>query len=308
MYNIPNCIYNLLSPSIYLYFYCLVLNNKISISGCMKLNKDDFYYSISDLITKAEFEDRINNYYDRYSGLLTKDVIAHLIVDELGRNVYNISKFYELKPGTRGSVFVTVISPEPRTFTNKKTNASGVELHISDPTGNGRLMLWEPQHAKLVEEKKIIVGTNLKILNAKIAKSGSRIYLHLDRFESLIIDPEDFPDFDNFDSEIQMMDINSISDEGPVNIAGTISWKSQLRSFNRKDSSIGFVLNLDLYDGTGTIRLTLWDNHAKEAEKYGIGEQLKIINGYTKDRESVLEVHSNFRTQIIYNYDEENKT
>ena len=130
----------------------------------MNYNKDDFYELVSDLITRDEFEERISKFKKLYSNLISEAVLAHLVVDELGRNV-------------------------------QTTN-----------------------------------------------------------------------------NEIECLDINSISEDGPVNISGTISWKSQIRTFTRKDKGTGKVLNIDIYDGTGTIRLTLWDNNADLAEKFNIGD------------------------------------
>ncbi len=158
----------------------------------MKLTKDDQYNLVSDLLTRTDFESRISNYKKKYSDLLTDDVLALLIVDELGRNILN-------------------------------------------------------------------------------------------------------------NREIEISDISSIDTDGPVNIIGTIAEKNQLRSFNRKNNSTGYVLNLKLYDGTGSIRITLWDEHAKAAEEYVIGDQIKIINGYSKLHNSVREIHSSYHSRLIRN-------
>lgn len=264
----------------------------------MTLTIDDYYNLVSDLMPREEFEDRISSYNERYDELLSEEVLAFLIVDELGRNITSFSKLSALKAGARVSLFAMVVPPEPKLFSTKKDNRHGAEVFISDSTGNCRLLLWDTRHVELVENKKIKSGLKLKILNAKINKSSYGLDLLLDRFESLSLDPQDYPDDEELNGEIETSDISSIEDDGPVNVAGTIAWKSPIRTFNRKNNSTGQVLNLELYDGTGSIRITLWDNSAKAADEYKLGDQLKIINGYSKLHNSKREIHTNYRTKV----------
>lgn len=266
----------------------------------MKILKDDLYNLVSDLMSKAEFEEKIANYSKKYSGLLTDDVLAHLIVDELGRNVTNFSKLSELKPGSKASLFAIVVKPKPKIFSKMKDNRKAAQVNVSDSFGSTRLILWDQHHVELVEKDMIKIGTKLKLLNAKITKSDYGTDLTLDRYESMIIDPVDFPEPEEMVSEISLTDIASITEDGPVNVMGTIAGKNQLRTFNRKNKSTGYVLNLELYDGTGKMRITLWDEHAKAAEDYNVGNQVKIINGYSKLHNSVREIHTNYRTQVFH--------
>jgi replication factor A1 len=264
----------------------------------MNLTIDEYYDLVSDLMTQSEFEERIKKYNNKYSDLLSDSVLAHLIVDELGRNVSNFLNISDLKPGTRVSLFATVTSPEPKVFTLKRDNRSGAQVNISDPTGRARLILWDTAQIEQVQNNNISVGIKLKILNAKISKSTYGLDLTLDRYESLIIDPNDFPeDLEGADID-GIMDISSVDDDGLVSIMGTISEKSDLRTFNRKNNTTGQVLNIKVYDGTGSIKLTLWDDAAKAANDYLIGDQIKIINGYSKLHNSVREIHSSYHTQI----------
>jgi hypothetical protein len=155
----------------------------------------------------------------------------------------------------------------------------------------------------LVTQNILRSGVKLKLVNARISKSsyGPGIDITLEGYDSLVIAPKDFPDDDEFLNGMKFSDIDTIIEDGPVNIMGTISNKSQLRTFNRKDKNRtpGMVMNLEVYDGTGTMKLTLWDHHAKSAEKYNVGDNLKIINGYSKLHNNEREIHTSYRTQII---------
>jgi replication factor A1 len=269
----------------------------------MKLDKNEYYNLISDLMTQDEFEEKIKKFEIKFSGLIDENVIAHLIVDELGRNVSNFKHLVELRPGMRASLFAIVTSPIPKIFQKHKGTPKAAEVFVSDLSGRARLLLWDPHHVELVENGDIKMDTKLKLLNVKISKSSFGLDLTLDRFDALILNPDDFPERDESIDKLEMVDITSINDDGPINVIGTISWKSQLRTFNRKNKSTGSVLNLELYDGTGSIRVTLWDEHALAANELNIGEQLKIIDGYSKMHENEREIHSSYRTKLIRDKD-----
>ena len=65
------------------------------------------------------------------------------------------------------------------------------------------------------------------------------------------------------------------------------------RRFNRKNGTKGRVINLDLSDGTGICRLTLWDKDVDLVEKGKVqdGTKVKIINGYVKDGFNGMEIN-----------------
>jgi ssDNA-binding replication factor A large subunit len=279
-----------------------------------KMDIDDYFDLVSDLMSMDEFEDKISKYNEKFSGLIEKEVLAHLIVDELGRNISIFKSLSELKAGSRASLFVSVAEPEPNIFQKRKgsgssnlssalNTAKAAEVYISDRTGRARLLLWDPGHVDLVTQNILRSGVKLKLVNARISKSsyGPGIDITLEGYDSLVIAPKDFPDDDEFLNGMKFSDIDTIIEDGPVNIMGTISNKSQLRTFNRKDKNRtpGMVMNLEVYDGTGTMKLTLWDHHAKSAEKYNVGDNLKIINGYSKLHNNEREIHTSYRTQII---------
>jgi ssDNA-binding replication factor A large subunit len=259
----------------------------------------EFYAKVSDLISEEEFEKRVVKYSREFDGLISMEVLAHLIIDELGRNVKAFSSISNLKSGVRASLFVIVTKPQPKVFTKQKGSPKAADVRVSDPSGLARLLLWDPHHVELIESSEIKIGTKLKLINAKVAESAYGLDLSIDKYDSLVIEPTDFPMSDNDDVEIQINDIKDISEDGPVNIIGTISKKGYLRTFNRKDNSKGYVINLELYDGTGAIRFTLWDEHAKSAESFSIGEQIKVINGYSKIHNSQREIQTSYRTEIM---------
>ena len=90
--------------------------------------------------------------------------------------------------------------------------------------------------------------------------------------------------------------ISKIADLKPNSdyaVAGTVTNICDLRTFTRKNGTSGRVVNLDINDETGTCRLVLWDKDVDQVKNKEItnGTKIKIINGYTKDGYSGLEIN-----------------
>ena len=90
--------------------------------------------------------------------------------------------------------------------------------------------------------------------------------------------------------------ISKIADLKPDSdhaVVGTVTNIYELRTFTRKNGTSGRVVNLDISDDTGTCRLVLWDKDVDQIKNKDIkkGTKIKIINGYTKNGYSGLEIN-----------------
>lgn len=90
--------------------------------------------------------------------------------------------------------------------------------------------------------------------------------------------------------------ISKISDLKPdsdYTVVGEITNIYDSKSFKRKNGTSGRVLNLDISDDTGTCRLVLWNKDVEQVKNKDIvwGTIVKIINGYTKNGYSGLEIN-----------------
>jgi ssDNA-binding replication factor A large subunit len=70
-----------------------------------------------------------------------------------------------------------------------------------------------------------------------------------------------------------------------VNLKARVIQVSEMREFDRKDKNKGKVCNLILTDGTGEIRLTLWDKQAGiiEEGKISEGDVIEVKNAFAKE-------------------------
>jgi replication factor A1 len=87
--------------------------------------------------------------------------------------------------------------------------------------------------------------------------------------------------------------IEDIRPDTDCTVVGTVSNIYDPRTFTRKNGSEGKVTNIDISDETGTCRLVLWDKDVQQIQnnEIQIGSKVKIINGYTKNGYSGIEVN-----------------
>lgn len=70
-----------------------------------------------------------------------------------------------------------------------------------------------------------------------------------------------------------------------VSVRGRISYITPIKEFKRKDGSEGKVCNLIISDGTGDIRIPLWDKQVSmvENDSLKLGHAVEVKNGYVKN-------------------------
>jgi ssDNA-binding replication factor A large subunit len=86
--------------------------------------------------------------------------------------------------------------------------------------------------------------------------------------------------------EKRVLKINNVnSGMKNVSIKARVIQISDMREFERKDKNKGKVCNLILTDGTGEIRLTLWDKQASMIEegKISEGDIIEVNNAFAKE-------------------------
>ena len=76
-------------------------------------------------------------------------------------------------------------------------------------------------------------------------------------------------------------------------VVGKITNIYDSKTFKRKNGTSGKVINLDISDDTGTCRLVLWNEDVEQVRNKNIqkGTIVKVINGYTKNGYSGLEIN-----------------
>jgi replication factor A1 len=252
----------------------------------MHKKSEDLYESVKDIITKTEFEEKIQKEYKERDELLDKDTIALLIVDELGRNNKNISPISSLVTGKEGTVFGKVIGiSEERSF-SKKNGYSGkvVNLQISDDTGKCGLVLWD-KDVELVKSK-IQIGTNLKVINGYVKQGLSGLEINVGRWGLLEIEPDDMPNLNK----------NSISETQDID--GELIEIEPTRSFFKDSGDFGFVTNIKIKNQEKTESLVIWDEKIKEIRSFKKGDYISISSVSRRIKNGNEEIHVNGKCLI----------
>ena len=108
---------------------------------------------------------------------------------------------------------------------------------------------------------------------------------------------------EEFDYDDFTIDISEVN-EGMTNIVllGKIINVFPFREFTRKDGSMGAVGSFSLADSTETVKIVLWDDHAKAAknEYFRVNELVRVIGGYSKvGKSGDLEVHLGRKGKLV---------
>ena len=121
----------------------------------------------------------------KLSGLISKEGAAQVVAAELGISFDNEKlKIEELIPGLRKVNLVgkiVNIFPVREFKTKKGDEGKVVNLFIADETSNIKVVLWDTNAIKLIENGEIIKGTTVEILNASMRENE----LHLGSFSEI---------------------------------------------------------------------------------------------------------------------------
>jgi len=87
---------------------------------------------------------------------------------------------------------------------------------------------------------------------------------------------------------------------GDVSLTGRVIHIFPARKFTRKDGRMGKVVGMLLGDATGSVRVVLWDEKADliSAGKIQPGKIVRILHGYTRERQGEVEINVGRRGEI----------
>jgi replication factor A1 len=205
-----------------------------------------FHYAlVDDLITKEEFERRVETKIEECGDLVDEPTAAMLVIGELGRQHVKIR-------GLSGksslfSFFGKVIDKtEPKEFERKDGEKGWVAtLLLADETGTTRVVLWDEKAGAAVD---IAVGDVLEIIGRHPGKSTTEIYALALRKASCEIT-----------CSLQKNGVagESLSAE-PVDLDAVLIAREEIRTFSRRDGTTGEMMEIIIGDERGTARVVAW--------------------------------------------------
>ncbi len=167
---------------------------------------------------------------------------------------------------------------EVRTFQRKDGNSGMVgNLLIGDETGTLRVTLWDEKTEFL---NQIEHGDTVELVNAYARENAftQKVELQIGN-RSIIRKSEKKVEYEEEFTPIA--DIKA--DMNNINVSGRVLDISEIRTFEKKDGSVGRVGNVLLGDSTGKIRLTIWDEKTDFLEEIDFDETVEVLNAYSRE-------------------------
>jgi replication factor A1 len=205
-----------------------------------------FHYAlVDDLISKEEFERRVDAKIEECGDLVDEPTAAMLVIGELGRQHVKIRGL--AGKSSLFSFFGKVIDKtEPKEFDRKDGEKGWVAtLLTGDETGTTRVVLWDEKAGAAVD---IVAGDVLEIIGRHPANSSNEIYALALRKASCEIT-----------CSLPAQGVTGVSlSTDPVDLDAVLIAQEEPRTFSRRDGSTGEMIEAVIGDTHGTARVVAW--------------------------------------------------
>jgi len=245
---------------------------------------------------------KIQNAYSKLNNFSQKVEISlgnSTVVEVLATDVAYEQKFItisEVADGMNGVNISGVILDisDVRTFSRKDgTEGTIGTLTIGDPTGKVRVSLWDDKTVYLDE---FDFGESVDILNAysRMNNFSQTIELNVGSRGSVVASNKEVLYQEKLDN------INDILPGKAYSVQGRVLEIGDLREFERDDGTQSSVSNIELEDDTGTIRVSLWGDHAGLVNDLQIGMTIRISDAFSKfGMNEEIELTAGNKTRIM---------
>jgi ssDNA-binding replication factor A large subunit len=148
----------------------------------------DSFEDVKDLVTYDEFRERMSDTVGKFGGLLTEDVAALLVLEELGRYEVTYDSISHIQPDQTVRVRGEVIRVSPvREFRMKERLGRVANVTISDASGECRLVLWD-EDTELVSKGALKAGRNLRVINGYARMTDFGLEIAKGRYGAVVVE------------------------------------------------------------------------------------------------------------------------
>ena len=259
----------------------------------------------SGKIGPSDLDEKIKTKITELSGLISEEGAAHIIANELGVSLVQAAAKLKIKEIYAGMRNITTVGKvvrkyDVREFQKQDRIGKVCSLMLGDETGTIRVVLWNEQVEQVIDLKEDDI---VMVKNAYVRENNNSKEVHLGQTGELIINPDgekvtEVRQTSNFERK----KIGELEGgEENAEIMGTIVQIFDPRFFhtcprcrsrvNENDSGFncsehgivepvtGYVMNLVLDDGTGTIRTVFWKNQINHL----LGKEEQDLIAYKDD-------------------------
>ncbi|RLF54876.1 MAG: hypothetical protein DRN13_01605 [Thermoplasmata archaeon] len=222
-----------------------------------------YYDKVKDLISREDFNRILSDLDEEFDGLISRDVLEYLIVDEMGRNKSYITPISKIRPGRDYTLFGRVMD-----ISRRRERPS---IIISDNTLSCILNLYD-RNSRIIDE--ISIGDRIKAVNCHSIIGRDGIVLYADRWSHIEINPEDAPSI-----EIEP-------------IMGRILQRKDIKVMFDEDGDVRFSRDLLIEWKRSVCLVRVWDDRVKIVERMREGDRIIIYDPirFKIDGKTLIEV------------------
>ena len=246
-------------------------------------------------ISSEEIELKVKEKLSKMSDLVTKEGAAHIVAHELGVKIFQPVGKLTIDKLIAGMNSVNLLCKVVklfgvREFKTEKRQGKVANLLVGDETGIIKLVMWDTNQIKLIEDSQIKENTILKIKNGYIKENNGFKEFHLGNRSQITINPENETlnvkevqlQQEFFKKQIKDLGDNDVN----VSVFGTITQlyepkfyeacpecNKKVRLYDGKficdahgsvQEKLVPILNFIFDDGTESIRTTAFRNQAEQ--------------------------------------------
>lgn len=263
-------------------------------------------------LSQEEIENKINEKTRQLSGLISKEGAAQIIANELGIKLFQTEGEVKIKDIVAGMRSVETVGKVVRKFNvNTFKTSDGNEgkvgsILLADETGRIRVTFWHDMADKISSFNE---GDILKIKEGYARPNNNRVEIHMNQKAKFFINPEGVT-LDNVkETPGERKSIKDLKEgDNDAEILGTVVQVFEPRFFEvcpdcgkraklvensykcnqhgEVNPDYSYVLNFQIDDGTGNMRVVCFRNQVKALLKKEHNEML----GYRDDPSKFSEV------------------
>lgn len=259
-------------------------------------------------MTREEIQELIEKKKAELGGLITDEGAAFIVAREVGVDLPQGAPSEEelttatVAPGMRNVNLTGRVLKiyQPREFEREGEKNVVQTLLLGDEDGTVKLVLWGPDVYPVVEGT-IKRGSFCRIIGGYVRRGlDGRIEVHKGRRGQLQIDPKDIDPKDFPEPDKYLVTISELTPgEDDIDFNARVRDIGTLRSFTRKDGTMGHLSWLMVDDETENTRLVFWNERAEETLEFQPGNIIRVEGANCREGLSGFkEVHVGRLTRV----------
>jgi replication factor A1 len=242
-------------------------------------------------MSEDEVKQKIKAKIEQLYGLVSEEGAAHIIANENGIKLFEVSGDLKIKDILMGMKSVDIVGKvlrkyELREFSTEKHKGKVANMMVGDETGAIRIVLWNDKTDDFAQIKEDDV---IKIKGAYVRDNAGRKELHLGDSSHIVLNPPNVVVNARERKDYSKKHIKELEDGMSAEIMGTILQVFDIKFFEvcpkcnkrlrlREDQLAcdehgiqqpiyNYVLNVYLDDGTDNIRTIFWKQQSQRLMK-----------------------------------------